>query len=110
MDVKKRQRVERAIVRRAVRDLIAAGYKLNVDNGGEEFELPAPSASERAVVAAMFATDDEKVYAFKGGQNCGWVWFVYGNDGYDVICDSTISLAGVLKGAEELAERYEEVG
>ena len=25
-----------------------------------------------------------------------WVWFVYGNDGWDVVCDYTINLESII--------------
>jgi hypothetical protein len=107
MNVERRRRVEKAIVRRAVLDLLKAGYTLNVDNGGDGFELPAPSGKAKVVLAEMFATDEERLFAFRDGRPVGWLWCVYGNSGYDCIADHTANLADVLRGAGELAERYE---
>jgi len=42
-----------------------------------------------------------------GGAPSGWVYFVYGNDGWDVVSDYTTNLEAVLKGSGELAERLE---
>ena len=44
----------------------------------------------------------------ENGVNIGNVCLVYGNDGWDVIADYHNSLAGLLEGAEELAEEIEE--
>lgn len=96
--VRQRQNIERRIVRMVVRCLLADGYLLNVDNGGDGYEIPW-SADEKTVLAAMFATDEEHLVARKEGRvaTAGWVFFVYGgNDGWDVINDNTVNLEAVL--------------
>ena len=52
-------------------------------------------------------TDDDYLFVYKAGQSerFGWVRFVYGNDGYDVISDYTINLEKTLKGVNVFAER-----
>jgi hypothetical protein len=105
MSVKARQRLERMIARRVVLDGIRAGYSLSVDNGGDEDEI-VKSTKAKDILEAMFATDDEKLYFYKGDTCVGWVWFVYGNDGYDVVSDYTTNLEEVMKGADELAAKY----
>jgi len=106
MNVKMRQRVERAIARRVILDALAAGYALNVNNGGDEHELPAPSTKVKEVLGAMFATDDEHLMFYKEGKRVGWVWFIYGNSGYDVVSDYTCNLEDVMQGADALADKY----
>ena len=60
----------------------------------------------------MFTTDEDKLLFYKqediGTVNAlyGWVFFVYGNDGYDVVNDYTINLESVMKEANELADKY----
>jgi hypothetical protein len=39
----------------------------------------------------------------------GWIHFVYGNDGYDVICDMTVSLEPYLPDTLAIAEGYSEL-
>jgi len=120
MSIKMRQRIERMIARRVVLDCIAAGYALNVNNGGDTHELPAPSRSVKEVLGAMFATDEEYLTVYKlvknrrdprpdmdSWKNIGWVWFVYGDgDGSTVVSDYTVNLEPVMKGASELADKY----
>jgi Holliday junction resolvasome RuvABC DNA-binding subunit len=65
MSVKMRQHVERQIARRLVMDAIAAGYSINIDNGGDEMELEKPSKNLKEILGAMFATDDERLYLFR---------------------------------------------
>lgn len=111
MSVKMRQRVERIIARRLVMDAIRAGYALNVNNGGEDDELKEPSTSVREVMAAMMGADDDRVHVYVKSDSSvwihfGWVWFVYGNDGYDVISDYTVNLEPIMTGADALADKY----
>jgi hypothetical protein len=101
-----RQRVERTIVRRVILDVLAAGYSINVNNGGDTEELPAPSRSAKEVLGAMFATDDEYLILYQNGKRIGWVWFVYGNGGWDVVSDYSTNLEPVMKGSSDLADKY----
>lgn len=106
MITQSRQRLERRIVRRVILDGKKAGYLFNIYNGGEGYELSEPTARVKALLNAMFATDDEQLFFFKGGKRVGWVRFVYGNDGWDVVCDYTANLEDVMSGATILANKY----
>lgn len=108
MNVKTRQAIERRIARKVVQLAIKAGYSLNIDNGGEGFELSVPSNKASVVLAGMFATDEERLFLFKGEKWDGWVSLVYGNDGFDVMADYSISLDALLKPAYELARKLED--
>ena len=107
--VKVRKMVERRIASCFIKEALKAGYTINLNNGGDTDEI-VDSTSLRAILRAMFATDDEKLHLFKAGKYVGWVYFVYGNDGYDVISDYTCNLE-VLMGpvdqlSDKLAEKY----
>ena len=108
-EVAKRQKIEKAIVRRVIRDALKAGYKLNISNGGDGYELPEPTDKYKVANEAMFATDEEHLYFFKEGKRIGWVFFVYGNSGWDVMCDNVDNpeVNEILKGGEEVAARYD---
>jgi hypothetical protein len=107
-----RQEVERKIARAFIREAIKQGYAINIDNGAGDtengYELPEPSRDAAAILKAMFATDDERLYLFKAGaaEPCGWCWFVYGNDGWDVITDYTTNLEPLMGPANKLSEKY----
>lgn len=88
-DVKRRQKVERMIVRRIVTDAIRLGYTVDV-NDGEEVTVMA-STSVRKVMAAVMTTDEDYLILHKGKKR-GWVRLVYGNDGWDVVNDYTTNL------------------
>jgi hypothetical protein len=102
-----RQRIERAIVGRCVRDALRAGYSVSV-NDGEGFPIRR-SRNATLIMRALFSTDEERLYihASDTGRRVGWVFLVYGNDGPDVIADYTCNLESMLAGAEACAEALE---
>ena len=108
MTYEERHAIEEQIVRRVVADALAAGYSLGV-NDGEETTLRRCSDYE-TVLKAMFTTDEDYLQFYRSPLEgiCGVVRFVYGNDGWDVICDNSGSVNHVLKQAEALAECFAE--
>ena len=111
MNVKMRQEVERKIASRLVKDILKAGYTILIDNGGAPEECTGPFGKYRQVMAEMFLADWDRLYLYRPGKDAkeghyGWVFLVYGNDGYDVISDYTCNLRKLLAGAEGVADRY----
>ena len=106
---RKRIAGERAVGRRVVADLLVAGYTLTVDNGGDGRPEVYKSTSFKAVTNGMMLTDEEHLIASKNGKR-SWVFFVYGNDSWEVICDYSTDLEGVLKRAFAMCERLEARG
>jgi hypothetical protein len=102
----KRQKIERQIVRKVIDDAISAGYTLSVFDGEEETLSNCGDA--QAVFDAMFTTDQDHLYLLKGGKDIGWVFFVYGNSGWDVINDHTTNIEMILDGANVLSEQLEQ--
>lgn len=103
--VMRRALMELRIVRRVVRDLKAAGYDLFLDVADNEPPMEINTKTEK--IAELFQLDDAVVFVHKGQRSAGWVRFVFGNDGYDVVCDYTTNLEEDLKGASELADKIE---
>jgi hypothetical protein len=105
--VAKRQAVERRIAKAFLTTVIAAGHSVIIDNGGDDDEN-IHAGTVRHAMKEMFATDEDRVYVIDGsGKNLGGVYFVYGNDGWDVIADYHTKLEdlGLLKDALALAEK-----
>ncbi|EJD3148827.1 hypothetical protein M1V18_004400 [Salmonella enterica] len=107
MNVETRQRIERQIAKATAERLIAAGYKVAVFDG-EEIALQK-TTDVPAIVGAMFSTDEDYlfVYLAEGDESIGFVRFIYGNDGWDVINDYTTNLEDSLKAVNELADKLE---
>jgi hypothetical protein len=99
-----RQKIERAIVSRAVSALLDAGYWLAVCQGDED-ELPR-TRNKRKVMRDLGECDLDRLMVYRDTARVGWVHLVYGNDGNDVIADYSINLepqlAAVLAYAETL--------
>ena len=106
MDIKKRQETERSIARRFIQDAIRSGCSIDVQDG-EEVTLRA-STDVEAILKAMFTTDEDRLYLCRDGKYIGWVYFVYGNDGWDVINDYTVNLEGIMAmGTNKLIDSLE---
>ncbi len=109
-DISDRIAIERSIVEKVAKALIGAGYQLTVNDGEED--VLEYSTDVSAVLAAMFSTDEDYLKATQAGPagHSGWVRFIYGNGGYDVINDHTIgeefeaALAPVFAEIERLEE------
>lgn len=105
-----RIKCERRIVYKVITDALAAGYMVSVDDGEEVVLLN--SVDKAAILAAMFSTDEDRLILTHSDPKIkdGWVRFIYGNDGPDVMSDYTVNLEDVLKGANALADRLGEEG
>lgn len=95
--------LECRIVRKTVDAFLKAGYALNVNNGGDDDELEKPTTHKPTILKALREADEDylKVFAptdyLDAWNYKGWVRFVYGNDGWDVISDYTTNLEAALK-------------
>lgn len=88
---------EQDIVTRTVDALLAAGYALQTDIEGDP-RPTRPTRDRAAILAQLMAVDDEYLGVFLDNHKRadGWVRFVYGNDGWDVVSDYTTNLESVL--------------
>lgn len=107
MTVQARQQIERQIIERLVKDALAAGFQITVDDGGEGPSL-SRSTDLDAIMAAVMLTDDDRLYYSQPGNPLqGWVRLIYGNDGWDVVNDYTTNLEPFMAGATAEADRLE---
>lgn len=116
--VRMRRGVEYAIVRKLIETLLAdKNLELTIDHGGESDTIKIGDVTLETM-EDMFACDEEYLfiktkYGVLGsdheegeGSHTGWVRLVYGNDGWDVICDYTTNLEDYLKEVNEYAEQF----
>ena len=105
--------VEKDIAKRTVKALTAAQFVLGVSNGEDTYSFPpySPHVGFQAYVDSildkMGETDEELLEVFTQEDHTrrvGWVWFVYGNDGWDVISDYSLNLEDVLKPVNDYAD------
>lgn len=107
--IKDRIVVERAVIRRAATDILAAGHAITVHDGEDVSVMKSRDLGE--IMDAIGATDEEylKVYEATGDEAKPWrhlgsVFMVYGNEGWDVLADYHVSLESLLAGANDYAE------
>lgn len=109
MSVEMRRRVEKVIVRSFIIAALADGYTINIydeDDDEDGLLFLEPCNDLRKIMDAMFACDMERLHLFKDGKRHGWILFVYGNDGWDVICDYTTNLEHLMAEPNKLSEKY----
>ena len=92
--VKRRIDLEERIARATVRALLAAGFSVSVFNGEEDLLVKDNHGSTNVteVIDQMSTTDEDYLNAWKDGKIFGWVYFIYGEDGWDVINNHTVNL------------------
>jgi len=106
-EVRARIAIETRIVKKTVADLLAKGYELAVHDG-EEWHKRTTDAAK--LHKALMETDQDRLFVYKAdgpkGRRdwFGWVFFVYGNDGWDVINDYTTNLEADLTEVNALAD------
>jgi len=101
-EVKQRQAIEARILKATIKAALKAGYQVSVDDGEERHK---PSSSYRAILNKAMETDEDYLYLVKDGETIGWIRFVYGNDGWDVISDYTTNLEALLAPINEMADK-----
>lgn len=103
-----RIKIEEQIAKRVIKDALAAGFKLSVFDS-DEITLEKSSDADE-IFKAMFTSDDDRLYFYKEGVDdgyFGWVWFIYGNSGWDVISDYTTNLEHVVGPVIEWSEGFD---
>jgi hypothetical protein len=110
MSVKMRIEVEKKIVRAFLKSAYAKGFKVSMDLDDEDAFLKKYPTVAKAM-ADIFDLDDARVYVWKEGESKpeGWIYFVFGNDGWDAISDYTVNLEeelGLLVEANKISDKY----
>lgn len=111
MSVKMRQLVEKEISAAIVDALLKAGFELQVNNGDSESRWMIDRAN---IIKHLYLTDEDRIFVRRANNKdkssvFGWVYLVYGNDGWDVLSDYTVNLESIIGEGTEvaaLAEKY----
>ncbi len=96
------QIVEKLIAQKTIEVAISHGYELRV-NDGEEIVTPL-TQDKNILIKAMFSTDEDYLLFYRDGKRAGYAFFVYGNDGVDVISDYSLSIEAVMKEIDAYVE------
>jgi hypothetical protein len=107
MNLQTRIAIEKRIARKLVSAIIAGGFVISVFDG-EDYPVKK-SANVKDVMAGMFGVDEEHILIRRplDGGLIGSVFLVYGNDGFDVICDYSVSLEELIRPALDYAKEQE---
>ena len=82
--------IERIIVNKVIDSAIGSGYAVRLHDGGA-WATPVTN-SAKDIMDNIMNTDEETLVIYRdleGIHRAGFVLFVYGNDGWDVIADNT---------------------
>lgn len=106
--------IERRIVQVAVGDILQAGYRIGVYRlTGYEVEATNDAAVVLTAAQRRTACDlhvFEQTDAGGGWKRIGFVKLTFGNEGWNVIEDHSISLAPALTNADALAKHLKNSG
>ncbi len=112
MSTDERQQAEQQIAREAVSGITESGFRVSVNDG--EATVLSKSDDVEAILDAMFSTDQDILTVYSPADvpgapwtRLGFVQFIYGNDGWDVIADNSLSLEPCLKKANALSASLE---
>ena len=86
-------RIERQLVTLLITDIIAAGYAIAVDDGGDEVYKATTNLA--TVLDRVLNTDEDVLYLQKDGEPQGCITLVYGNEPGVTISDFSNRLAGL---------------
>ena len=100
--------VEEQIIQRTIHRALNDGYALSVYDG-EEITVDR-SVDQDEIFAAMKTTDEDYLFAYDRFKDrikrSGWIRFVYGNHGTEVICDYTTSMEPTMEPIFEWINEY----
>lgn len=80
-------------VKQVYKALTEAGFTIETQDCDTRERIKGDKAT---VIAEATAADDGYFIVTKGGEDFGWVWFVYGNSPEEVVCDHTTNLSYIL--------------
>ena len=80
-------------VKRVYKALVEAGFGIDTQDCDTGKRIKGDKAT---VIAEATAADDGYFIVTKDGDDFGWIWFVYGNDPGEVVCDHTTNLSFVI--------------
>jgi hypothetical protein len=80
-----RMAVEGRIALRLVEAALNDGFRISVNDGEET--VVSDSEDKQTIMEAMFSTDEDILHIHNKGSRVGWIQFIYGNSGWDVISD-----------------------
>ena len=110
MNVKTRIGIEKKIYTKIIEDALNMGYSVTILDDTSNEAIIDKSTDNHEILNGMFSMDEDNLEFYDSNNNyLGFVYLVYGNDGWDVICDYSDNkvINDVLDGAFKLADTLE---
>jgi hypothetical protein len=102
MTVTERQAIEKKIITKVIDEAIKAGWKpVAVDDGEARYGYEGFDEAYEDLTAV----DESWLILTKGNKVCK-VYFVFGNDGWDVVADYSVSLEEFMGVVNDYAETF----
>jgi len=114
-----RQTIEKKIVSKLVDDILAGGYRIAVslERGYDVDEMLLGSTDKNKIMDEALGGDDCHLFIQPANGptvvdgsviSKGWVYLVFGNDGWDVISDYSMKIEPLLENVNKLADKLSE--
>lgn len=87
--------IEKRIVNKLLRRIIDQGYLINIDNGGNCYELKFPTKNLSVIRKELRATGHDDLILFRNDTRIGFISLVWGN-GEDVVSDYSCCLESIV--------------
>jgi hypothetical protein len=86
---------DKAAIRQVIRALRAAGHVPESCDDGEEV-TDLTEDTEDQMIAALMSTDSSSLDVRLANGERSWIYFVLGNEPFEVICDHHVNLCSLL--------------
>lgn len=101
--IRARIALEKRIVNRLIKTFLKDGCQVTLEYDEEYAVVKSTKFSDFR--GQIMACDEEKLRVYKNGKCIGSVFLVYGNDGYDVICDYHNSLSSYIEEVDKYIDK-----
>lgn len=101
MTIETRINIEKILARKVVKALLAEGHSLRVISWGE---LLLTSKDLKEILPLVLDLEEVILQTVNG-----FVFLVFGNDGYDLINDYSLNLEGTLEKALKASDKFEKL-
>lgn len=87
---------DKAAIRQTIRALRKADHIITGGHDGEYDFTCTPGESEDSIIGNLMACDSSILRVTLPDGESGWMYFVLGNEPFEVICNHTVNLSPVL--------------
>ncbi len=106
MDFENIRTIEEQIIKLAVKELLEADFLLSVTDTNDVIQVKTDQLY--LITSALHNDVENMLHCFSNDVLIGYVYFVYGNNGFDVISKHSASIETYIKTTLELSEYLQE--